>query len=159
HYDIASFDLFAGYGVHRIFFALVDSRWAAMVGTFVSRDFYDRAFGREVALQNHKPAARFDRVVGGVDHILPRSLIGKPRFFADGQPADGKLVAVQIAFFAQPAGHQTYSARAPKINRRIFPAGLEVGDHRRAVADLVEILDLQINACLARHRQQVEDGV
>src|SRR5262249_19562358 len=149
HHDVAVFDLFARYGFHRVLLAFEDSRGAAMVRALVPRDLDDRAFGREVPFQDHKPAARFDRVVSGVDHVLPRGLIYQLRFLRYGQPADGHLAPVNIALFDEPARDQADSARAPQINRRVFPARLQVCDQRRAFADLVEIFDLQIDARLA----------
>src|SRR5262249_38045566 len=134
HHDVTVFDLFARYGFHRVLFAFEDSHRASVVRALVPRDLDDRAFGREVPFQDHKPAARFDGFVGGVYHILPRSLTGQFRLLPDGQSTDGHLAAVDIALFDEPARDQADSARAPQVNRRIFPARLQVGDQRRAFA-------------------------
>src|SRR5215468_5948525 len=96
HYDVAVFDLFSRDGFHRVFLAFEDSRGAAVVRALVTGDFDDRAFGREVPFQDHKPAALFDRVFGGVDHVLSRGLASQFRLLPYGQSADGHLAAVNI---------------------------------------------------------------
>src|SRR5262245_55281476 len=150
HYDVAVFNLFASDGCHRVFFTFEDSRGSAVVKALVPRDLDDRAFGREIPFQDHEPTTLFDRIVGGVYHVLPRSLAGQFRLLPDGQTADGHLATVNIALFDKPARDQADSARAPQIDRRVFPARLQVGDQWSAFADLIEIFDLQIDAGLAQ---------
>ncbi len=40
-----------------------------------------------------------------------------------------------------------------------WPAGFRADDQRRPLGNRLEVVDLELDACFARHRQQVQDGI
>ena len=55
--------------------------------------------------------------------------------------------------------HQAGAAGAIQVVGRVFTAGAQVAQQRRATADAIEVVHLERHARIARHRQEVQHGV
>ena len=75
------------------------------------------------------------------------------------RPVHGDGGGIDVTAFDQALGDDGDAAGLVDIDRDELAAGLEVDEERRAVADGLEIVDVERHAGFARHGQQVQHGV
>ena len=129
------------------------------MAALVAGELDDRALGGEVAAQDREPAGRLERVAQGADHLLPGRLAGGGGDLADRLAGDGRGILVQKPRLRQALREQRDAAGAVEVDGDEAPARLEVAQQRRARADLVEVVDVELDAGLAREREQVQHAV
>ncbi len=112
---------------------------------FLAGDLRDRAFGREVAVEDDEVAVLLIGLSSG------RMISGRPdtvarrRGFRHGLPGDGEAVAVEQAGVEQRLHQRPDAADGDEFGHRIFAAGLEVGEHRHALADAREVVERELH--------------
>ena len=86
---------------------------------------------------------RVHRITPRPDNFLIGARRGRQmgKLFADGAAGDRHAFAVQQAMLLQHAQHLRYAARAMEIDGDEAPRGLEIADHRHALANALEIVD------------------
>ena len=150
----------ASSGLHRRLLAVEDARRAVVVAALVAAELHDAALGREVAAQDRQAAGRLDRVVERA-HDLLAGRSRSPRARARRPSGRSTVIASswRQAALLQALDDERDAAGLVEVGRDVAPAGLEVAGQRRALGDAVEVVDLEVDAGLARDREQVEHGV
>ena len=121
----------------------------------VPGELHHAAVGSEVAAQRVERAARLERP----DHLAVRGSGASAADLGEGAAVDGGRAAVHVAAADQLADQGGRAAGAVQVGGNPAPAGHEVGDHRRARADLGQLVEREGDARLARDRQQVQEAV
>ena len=120
------------------------------------RDLDERAIGREVAFENHDPAAGRKRRT--LDHLAVGARMVLQLFFQ--RPArERQAIAVQGTALEQRFQHGVNAACRVKVFREETPARLHVGEERRAPCHAREIIEREADAGLVRDRRNVQPGV
>ena len=141
-----------------ILLALEDARRTLEHARLQAGDLDQRAVGREVAFQDDDAAGRVQRVRGrandfAVGRRRARELVGE-------RPArQRERVAVQMAGVEQRLQHRRDAADAVQVEGEEAPAGLQVGDQRRAREHRGDVVEREAHAGLVRDRRQVQAGV
>ena len=130
-----------------------------MAESLVAADLGDAAFGGDVAVQDDKAAGFLQRLVGGDDHFLAGSFMGRGGFFGDGFAGDRDGVAVEQPEAEQAAGEEANASGGVHVGGDEAAGGFQVGEDRGALADGLEIVDVERDSGLARNGQQVQHGV
>ena len=100
-----------------------------------------------------------DGVLPGVDHFLAWHLVGAGGFFRQCLARHGQATAIGIAAVHQPLRQQANAARLVHIRGEETPGGHQIADERRALADRLDVIDGEGDACLAGNRQAVQHHV
>ena len=122
----------------------------------VAGELDDAAFGRERAAQDRESAARLERVVDA------RAGPAGRRCRRGAAVSSRSVLPVHVsASTSSPASsmrlhEQAHAAGARHVDGGVAAARLEVGEHRRARRDRVEVVDRERHAGLVRDREQVE---
>ena len=119
----------------------------------------DAAVGREVAAQDRQAAGGLDRVVERAHDALALGLVGLAGVLADRAAGDRDRVLVQQAGVEQALGDELVAAGRVEVGGDVPAAGLEVAQHRRALGDAVEVVDVELDAGLAGDGEQVQHAV
>ncbi|ESS12853.1 MAG: hypothetical protein A07HR60_00324 [uncultured archaeon A07HR60] len=119
--------------------------------------FQDGAVWREIAGENLDcPLVLFgilDRVQKvRLDIVIVRQ-VQLLEFLGDCPAGDGLLIAVEQACLHQAPNDGRHPADLVKIVHDVLAARLEVGDLRGSPRDLVEVLDIEIDARFCRQCQ------
>ena len=123
----------------------------------------DAAAGRfrlRQAVWNWLAAAATDRPVAVVlddlhcaDAVTLELLGGSVGVLADRLAGYGRCIRVQQARILEPPQHDRHAAGLVQIGGHILAAGLQVAQQRRALADPVEVVDVQIDPHFVGDRQ------
>ena len=156
---VARLDLAARHSGERVLFAIEDSRGTAVGRRRVLRDLDHRALRRQRAAQHHQ-AAFIPQGLGQRRHdFLTPSLAHRLAFFAQRSARDRERVAVHETALDQSLRQHPDAAGAMQLDGRKPAARLEVAQQRRAPADAIDVVDVELHADLARHRQQVQHRI
>jgi len=79
----------------------------------------------------------------GVNDNLAGSLDGEGRFFSQSLAADGECAAVSVAGIDETLREKTRTTGGLVVRSNVFACGRQVADEGRALADLVEVIDIQ----------------
>jgi hypothetical protein len=129
-----------------------------LVAALVPGELDHAALGREVAAQDRQAAGRLDRIASGRITSWPGVSTVPRGDLADRLAGHGRRVLVQQAGLLEALS----SSATPPAGRGRgdeAPARLEVAQQRRALADRVEVVDLELDPHLAGECQQVQDAV
>ena len=125
----------------------------------MAHELDDAALRSEVAVQDGEAAGGSQRPGRGHDHLLPRLLLR-------GLAHLGQRAALDVddAFVHEPAAGELASdesdaARAVEVGGDETAARLQVGEHRRAGGDRVDVVEGEWEVQLPRDREQVEHAV
>ena len=122
-------------------------------------ELHDRAFARKVAAQHGEPAGLLQRPVDRDDDLLSRRLdCTASAISASVRPSTFSAEPSTRPALEQLARDESDAAGAMEVGGDEASARLEIGDDRRARRDLVEVVELERQAELARDREQVEDA-
>ena len=102
-----------------------------------------------------------DGVGNWSDHVLTLGWCGghiRQQFF-EGFAFDRAAIAVQQAGIQQLLHHLRNATGSVQIHRDVSAAGLQVTEHRNALADALEVINAQLNTCRASDGQQMQHGV
>ncbi len=139
-------------------FAVEDAGGAGVVEALVAGDLDDAAVGREIAAQDDEAAGGLERLVPVVDDDLAGSFDGGVGFGEEALAADGGDVFQRAALF-EALREEARAAGLLIVLRGVLAAGREVADEGRAVGDLVEVFEREIDAELVRDGDEMEHGV
>ena len=115
------------------------------------------AVGGEVALEHRERAFAVDRIVEGADDVVVEDL-GTLDVLAEAFAGHGEAAEVQM--LADVLHQRADAAGVVEILHQVLvAAGPHVADHRYAPAVPFEIIQSDILAGSARHRDQMDDGV
>ena len=95
----------------------------------------------------------------GDDNVLPRRLLGALDLLGEGPAGDRELGSVYEAGVEQALAEQPAPAGAVDVDGRVAASRFEVGDDRGAIADGVEVVDVEGDPDLAGYREQVQHEV
>ena len=122
-------------------------------------DLHDRAFGREVAPEPHDAAGGRDRLVRRMDHVLVVVPLHRGEVLGHGAAGHGHAVAVQVAVVEQRLHEQRDAAGLEQVLGDVAAARLQVGDVGRALEDLGDVEQVELDARLVRDGRQVQGRV
>ena len=97
-------------------------------------------------------------IIGGLISVfvmmrdLPFAVHGISELSFAGAAGDRERIAVDEAAFDQALRQDADASGAIKLDRGEAAAWLEVAQQRRAPADAVDVIDMQLDADLSRHR-------
>ena len=117
------------------------------------------SIGRERAVKDGEPTALLERLLDGGDDALPAFLNRGVRDLADRASIDGLCIPVQKPTAEQLTADQGESASTMQIRRDVLTCWRQLGDHRRAVRDITEVVDRERHVELSGHREQMKHGV
>ena len=126
-----------------------------MTQPFVPADFGHATFGCKVASQDHQTACRFERFLQGRDDFLARSLLGAFGFRTDRQSCHCTRFRMNVLSPKQAASQQAHASGPVHIGGNKSPGGFQVSQERRALADFLEIVNIEWDARLASNRQKM----
>ncbi|GAD53673.1 hypothetical protein MBEHAL_2433 [Halarchaeum acidiphilum MH1-52-1] len=161
--DVAGLDLAALHVRHRVLLVVEDARGPLVMEALLAGDLEHAAVRREVAGQDLDRALLVEGVFNGreevrVDLVVVRE-IERLEFLGDRVAGDGHRVAVEVAALEEAADDDWDAPDVVEVLHDARATGLEVRDLRRALADLVELLDGELNARLRGEREDVQDAV
>src|SRR5439155_20336603 len=113
--------------------------------TFVTGQLDDAAVRSERAPKDRQPADRFDRTFDGDDDLLAGRLDGSRGDLGDRLAGDGRRVAMEEVPLQELTHDEPHAPRVVHLRRGETTAGSHVRDDRGAVADRVEIVDIERN--------------
>ena len=122
-------------------------------------DLHDRALRSEVPLEADDAAGLGDRLVGRANHVLlivPGNVL---HVFGQSTAGHRHAVAVQIAVVEQRLHQQRNAAGLEHVLGDVFAARLQVGDVGRALEDLGDVEQVELDAGLVRDRRQMQRAV
>src|SRR6516162_3196892 len=122
-------------------------------------DFDDRPLRREVAREHPQPAGRRQRRQGRPYHVLPWAHDDIAQILGDGLAGDGHAIAMQIAAVEQCLHQHRHAANVVQVLHYIAAAGLQIANIRRALADLAESVQVEIDARLVGDRRDVQPAI
>ena len=138
---------------------MTDRVLRAMRHPLVTGNLHDAALRSQVSFQDDQTARGFERIRQRSHDFLSRRLIHAPRRLTDGLSSYGQRVGVKQARLKQSLGDELNPTRPVEIVCHEAPARLQVGEQWRARTDTVEVINLQLDPCLAGNSQQVQDRV
>ena len=146
--------------LHRLVLAVEDARPAVEAQLVDAGDLHDAAVRRQRAAEDGEPALGVDGVAQRVDDLA----IGGGRVegvdvLRERPPGDGEAVAVQEPGVEQLLHDNLHTADAVEVRHVEAAVGLHVGDVGHALADAVEVLELQFDAGLVGDGEEVEHCV
>src|SRR5207247_10449164 len=157
--DVAGLDAAVRDRVHRRLLALEDAGRPGVATALVAGELDDAAVGGEVAAQDGQAAGGLDRIRQRPDDLLAGRLGRRPGDLADRRVVDGRRVLVQHTGLLQALQEDRDAAGVEEVDGVVVAARLEVAEQRRAVRDAVEVVDVELDAGLARHGEEVQHGV
>ena len=135
------------------------ARGAAVVRALVARELDDAALGGEVAVEDREAAGRLDRVLDRHHDLLAGRLLGARGHVAERAAVDAVRAGVDEVALLQLARDEADAAGLVHVGRDEAAARLEARDDRRARGDALEVVERELDAELARDRDQVQDAV
>ena len=148
------------HGRHRRLLAVEHARRTLVAAALVAGELDDAALGREVAAQDREAAAGLERLVERPHDVLPRLSVARLATSPIVAAGDGDGVLVQRPRSRRRWIDQRDAAGRVEVDGVVPPAGLEVARAAAcALADAVEVVDVQLDAGLVGDRQQVQHGV
>ena len=113
---------------------------------------------RQVPLEDRQVPLGIERVAERADHVLAGGRLGGHirQHLLQGLALNGSAVAVEQARIQEQLHHLGNAPGLVQIHGHVATAGLEIADHRHPLADCLEVLDAQVHASCAGHRQQVK---
>ena len=157
--DVPRLDAAVGRGRHRRLLALEHARRPAVPAALVAGELDHAALGGEVAAQDRQAARGLERIVERADDALAGRLARLGGVRPDRLARHGERVGVQDAGLAQAREQHGDATGLVEVDGDVAPAGLEIAQQRRALADAVEVVDRELDAGLAGDREQVQDAV
>ena len=122
-------------------------------------DLHDRTLWCQVALEHDEPAGRRQRLCRRVHDILPSREDHILQVFSDRLTGDRHAIAVQIAAVEQGLHQHRHAADIVQILHHVPSARLEIADIRGALADLAEIMQVELDAGLVGDRRQMQSAI
>ena len=117
------------------------------------------AFGGHVAFKDHQPTALFDGVLQAMDDLLAWSLFDSGHFLLEGFAGNSHALAVSVTAIKKALGDDRNATGLIHIHGEIFAGRFDINQQRRSFANLLEIVDIQFDAGILSHGQQVQHGV
>ena len=105
------------------------------------------------------PPVSFSGLLSGRTTCCPSVSLRLVRVLADGLAGDGLGVFVQDPGLFQPLQDDRDPAGGVQIRRDVLTARLQVAQQRRALADPVEVVDVQLDPHLLGHGEEMQDAV
>ena len=112
--------------------------------------------GREIALEADDAAGRAQWLVRRAHDVLVRVPLHAGEVLGDRPAGDGHAVAVQIAVVEQRLHQQRHAAGFEHVLGDIAPARLQIGDIGRALEDLGDVEQVELDAALMRDGRQMQ---
>src|SRR5262249_55809657 len=156
---VTGLDLVGEDGGQRVFLTVEYPGRAAVPLQRVVGDLDHAPLRSQVPLEDDEAALRAERVRERPHHFLAGSLLRGGALLLQGAAGDGQRRPVRVATFYQAPGQHRDAAGAVQLRSSEPPARLQVAQKRRAPRDAVEIVQGQVDAHLARQRDQVQDSV
>jgi hypothetical protein len=105
-------------------------------------------------------AVGLNRVGEGADYVLVGGVTADVcEILGDGLAGDGQAMAVQEALIEEHLEQRLEAADTDEVSHVVLAARLEVGEHRHASSDALEVLEGELDARGMGHRDQVKHGV
>ena len=102
--------------------------------------------GASLPLQPDDAAGRGDRIAGRTDDVLVGREHDVGQILGDRLAGDGHAVAVQIAAVEQRLHQHRHAADLAQVLGDVAAAGLQVGDVGRALEDLGNVVQVELDA-------------
>ena len=130
-----------------------------MLQPFMSADLCHAAFRSKISSENHETASRLQWLVERNNHFLSRSLDRALRLSTNREARNGlrrrmQVIAAQQSPRQQPNAAGAMHVRGDKASRRF-----QVSEQRSPSAHRLKIINLQLDARLARNCQQMKNCV
>src|SRR5690606_19636882 len=146
-------------GGEGILFALEDARRADVAFLRLAGELDHASFRGEVAAQDRDAARLLERILARADDRLAARLLRLLRLLADRLAGDGDRVLVEKTELHELARDHGHTAGVVHLGSRVGSPGLEVGEDGSLPGDAIEVADLELDARLARDREEMEHGV
>src|SRR5436309_5703965 len=159
HHRVSGLDLAADHRRKRILLAIEDTRGPAVRCRRVLGDLDHRTLRRERAAQDDKTTLVAQRPRQRGDNLLAGCLTHRLALLAQRSAGDRQGVTVDEAAFDEAAREQADATGAMQLHSREATARLEVAQQRRAAADAIDLVDVELDPDLAREGKQVEHRV
>ena len=125
--------------------------WFCMPATFTIAPC-----GARLPLRTTTPPVGDSGLAVGADHVLIGREFDVLQILGDGLAGDGHAVAVEIAAVEQRLHQHRHAADLVQVLGHIAAARLEIGDIGRRAEDLADVVQIEIDARLMRHRRQMQ---
>ena len=160
HDHVARSDAFRLHGVGDGF-GIVETNRSATESRFLQAgDFEHDAAGRQIAKTDLHVGIGFERLLQGGNQGLARGRIRHARqVLGQRLAADRQAVPVQQARLVKLLEQHRRAADAVQIDHGLSAARGKATEYRRAAEDRLDVLQGELDACLAGQRQQVQDAV
>src|SRR3954451_24203023 len=135
------------------------ARGTAVQRPFMAGELDHAALGCEVAVEDREAAGGLDRALDRHDDLLPGRLLGPLREIAERAAADAQGARVDEVALLQLARDECDAAGLVHVGGDELPTRLEAGDDRGARGDALEVVEREVDAELARDRDQVHHAV
>src|SRR5437763_4060840 len=124
-----------------------------------SRDFHDRTFWRQIALQTDHTAGDGDRLVCRVHHVLVRIPFHALEVFGDRAARDSEAITVEEAIIEQRLHQKRNAANLKRVFGDITATGLQTRDIWCLFEDFGDVKQVELDAGLMRDRRQVQCSI
>jgi len=153
-------DLAALEGLDEGVFAVEGACLTLEAKTFLSSDLADGAAGGKGAAEDLDVARGLDGVGQGTDNLLVgREALDFLDVLGEGLTGHGHDVSVDQVVLEKVLQESGGSADALDVGHDVLTRGLEVGKEGRAVRNLLEVIDGELNADAASDGDEVKNGV
>lgn len=154
------FDLVALESGDEIVLVVEDAGLADEAGAFLAGDLADGAAGGQGAAEDLNVAGLLDGVGQRPDDLLVGWEVGNLlEVLGKGLTRDGHAGAVDDALLEQELEQGGGAADVVQVSHDVLARWLQVGQERGAVRDLLEVLDVELDANRVGDGDQVEDGI
>ena len=134
-----------------VLLALEHPRRAPVVRPLVAGHLHHAALGREVPVEDDQASGRAHRLGQRAHHLLPRCLARARGMIGPAAAVRGEGFPVELSGFDETLHQERHAAGPIKVHRHVPPAGLQIGQQRRASAHPVEVVDRRAG-CAPRGR-------
>ncbi len=159
HNHVASLDAAFGDGGHGVFLAIEDARGTTMVRALWPESLITQPSGAREPRRICRPPVVFKGLIERADNLLAGRFYSSRSFFGERSAGAGHGGSIHEIAFHQALGDDGDAAGLIDIDRDVLAAGFEIDKQRSAVADGVEVVDVEGHAGFAGHGEQVEHGV
>src|SRR6266702_5430600 len=146
-------------GLKGVLFPVEAASWTGEPQVGHSRDFHDRTFWRQIALQTDHTTGDGDRLVCRVHHILVRIPFHALEVFGDRATGDRNAVAVEKSVVEQRLHQKRYAANFKHVFGDITTTRLQIRDIRCLFEDFCHFEQVEFDAGLVRNRRQVQRSI
>ena len=160
HHHIAGHDLARQNGFEGRLLVVKHAGWAGDDRILETGDLGHGAFWRQIALQDGQVPLLVHGLFDGVDDAFVGRGIGHVfQNLGNGLARDRDAVAMQQARIEQNLHHLWDAASLMQVNGQGFATGFEVAQHRRTLADALEVINAPLDTGAVGNGQEVQNCV